>query len=152
MAIGVTSRERVKRAMERAFNGTWPIREQDTTATEEGTTRSPARIEADLTDMVEAIVRGVAAGVANVDADTKQVELVFGLKLKAGLTDTFAMLANLDRQTNVRVKVTFQHREGLARTAETLPAAEGNGSRPSSGKGRNGEASSGTAEDTSGAS
>ena len=87
---------------------------------------------------------------------------MFGLKLKAGLSDAFSMLADLDRHTNVRVKVTFEHPNGsthpattedsLARTAETLPAAAGNGSRSAPRNGSPEESSSGAAEDTASAS
>jgi hypothetical protein len=162
MAIGETSRERVKKAVERAFNRTWSGMKPETTASEQRAVRGPAQVEADLKDMVEAIVRGVGAGVANLDAETKQVDLVFGLKLKAGLSDAFSMLADLDRYTNVRIKVTLEHPNGrmhpaaaedrVARTAETLPTAVGNGSTSAPGNGGSEGPSSGAAEDTASAS
>lgn len=162
MAIGETSRERVRKAVEQAFNGAWPGPERVATATEEAAAKGPAQVEAELRDMVEAIVRGVGDGVAKVDADTKQVELVFGLKLKAGLSDAFAMLADLDRKTNVRVKVTFQHpaddmppaptADGQARTTETLPKPAGNGSTAAPVNGSPGERSSDAAGGTASAS
>ena len=162
MTAGETSRERVRKAVERAFKGTWSGMKRETSAAEESPTRGPAQVEVEIRDMVEAIVRGVGAGVANLEADTKQVELVFGLKLKAGLSDVFAMLADLDSKTNVRVKVTIQHpkgamppasdADGLSLTAEALPASAGTGSSSAHGTGTSGDPSSDTAADTAGAS
>jgi hypothetical protein len=43
--------------------------------------------------------------------------LEFGLKLEAGLSDLLSMLADLDENTNVRVKVAFRNPKGPTRPA-----------------------------------
>jgi len=68
-----------------------------------------AEVQADLERLFTTVVQGVKDGADALGEDIQHVELDFGLKLKAGLSDVLALFVDLDENTNVRVKVTLQH-------------------------------------------